>query len=109
MRELGAISKELHREAGRWAAKPGKVDWIIGVTGNAAEIVEGAVASGFSRAQTRFFDTPEAAGEFLEGFLETGDLLLVKGSRGVKMEQIVEAIIAKYAAPDKFSNQGAKH
>jgi len=109
MRELGATSKELHREAGRWAANTGKLDWIIGVAGDACEIVEGAVRSGFSRAGTRYFDTPKAAGEFLGRFLEAGDLVLVKGSRGVKMEQIVESMIARYAAPGEFSHQEARH
>src|SRR6202158_2524411 len=40
MRELGTASPELHREAGQFAAKTGKIDWIIGVAGDAAQIVE---------------------------------------------------------------------
>src|ERR1700756_24196 len=43
MRELGNASPELHREAGQFAAKTGKVDWVIGVAGDASQIVEGAV------------------------------------------------------------------
>src|SRR5437667_8443487 len=39
MRELGAASKELHREAGKFAAETGKLDWILGVSGDAAELV----------------------------------------------------------------------
>src|SRR5712664_1475475 len=109
MRELGAASKELHREAGKFAAKTGKVDWILGVSGDAAEIVNGAVASGFSAAHTKFFETPEEAAEFLRGVLVSGDLLLVKGSRGVKMERIVESLIAQHAAPGKFSGQELRH
>src|ERR1700740_2774346 len=61
MRELGATSAELHREAGAAAAKSGKVDWIIGVAGDAAQIIEGAVAAGFSRAKTKFFSSSEEA------------------------------------------------
>jgi UDP-N-acetylmuramoyl-tripeptide--D-alanyl-D-alanine ligase len=109
MRELGASSKELHQQAGQWAAKTRRVDWIIGVAGNATGIAEGAVAAGFARSHTRFFETPKEASEFLGGFLETGDLVLVKGSRGVKMEQIVESMIAKSAASGEFSNQEAGH
>ena len=108
MRELGAQSPDLHREAGRIAAKTGKIDWVIGVTGDAAQIVEGAVAAGIPRAHTRFFGTPQEAAEFLESFLASGDLLLVKGSRGVKMEQIVEALIARHA-PGEFSHQEVRH
>jgi UDP-N-acetylmuramoyl-tripeptide--D-alanyl-D-alanine ligase len=109
MRELGVASKELHREAGKFAAKTGKLDWILGVSGDAAEIVNGAVASGFSAAQTKFFETPEEAAEFLRGVLVSGDLLLVKGSRGVKMERIVESLIAQHAAPGEFSGQELRH
>src|SRR6267378_2602157 len=109
MRELGSPSKELHREAGQFAANTGKLDWIIGVSGDAAEIVKGAVASGFSADQTKFFETPEEAAEFLGGIVVSGDLLLVKGSRGVKMERIVESLIAQHAAPGEFSGQEVRH
>jgi UDP-N-acetylmuramoyl-tripeptide--D-alanyl-D-alanine ligase len=109
MRELGVSSKELHREAGQFAAKTGKTDWIIGVAGDAAEIVEGAAAAGFPRARTRFFASPEEAAKFLESFMTSGDLLLVKGSRGVKMEKIVEALIIRHAAPGEITSQEVKH
>jgi UDP-N-acetylmuramoyl-tripeptide--D-alanyl-D-alanine ligase len=109
MRELGTSSAELHRDAGKFAAKTGKIDCIIGVSGDAAQIVEGAVASGFPRAQTEFFASPEEAAEYLKDFLESGDLLLVKGSRGVKMERIVESLIARHAAPGENSSQEVRH
>src|SRR5262250_431683 len=83
MRELGSASAQLHREAGHFAAKTGKIDWIIGVTGDASQIVEGAVAGGIQRVRTKFFATPVEAAEFMETFVAPGDLLLVKGSRGV--------------------------
>jgi len=100
MRELGATSAELHREAGALAARSGKVDWIIGVAGDAAQIIEGAVAAGFDRARAKFFAGSDEAGAFLQKFFQPGDLLLVKGSRGVRMERIVEALIAVHAAAD---------
>src|ERR1700758_4391780 len=91
MRELGTSSSQLHREAGQFAAKTGKVDWVIGVAGDASQIVEGAVGAGLPRAHTRFCAAPPEAAHFLETLVAPGDLLLVKGSRGVKMEQIVDA------------------
>jgi UDP-N-acetylmuramoyl-tripeptide--D-alanyl-D-alanine ligase len=109
MRELGKSSAELHRDAGKFAAKTGKIDWIVGVSGDAAEIVEGAVAAGFPQAQTKFFASPEEAAEFLASFVADGDLLLVKGSRGVKMERIVESLIARHAAPGEISGQEVRH
>jgi UDP-N-acetylmuramoyl-tripeptide--D-alanyl-D-alanine ligase len=100
MRELGATSADLHREAGAAAAESGKVDWIIGVAGDASQIIEGAVAAGFDRAKTKFFVSSDEAGSFVQQFFQPGDLLLVKGSRGVKMERIVEALISAHAATD---------
>ncbi len=58
MRELGPSSPQLHREGGKFAAKTGKVDFVIGVQGDAAEIVEGAVAAGIPRDRTKFFSAP---------------------------------------------------
>ena len=109
MRELGNASLELHREAGQFAAKTGKIDWIIGVAGNAAQIVEGAVSAGLPRGRAKFFATPREAAEFLTEIFATGDLLLVKGSRGVKMEQIVESLIARHAAPGEFAGPEGHH
>jgi len=109
MRELGTASPELHRAAGQIAAKTGKIDWIIGVAGDAAQIVEGAVAAGLPRAHTKFFATPQEAAEFLADFIMTGDLLLVKGSRGVKMEQIVEKLIVRHAAASETAGQEVRH
>jgi UDP-N-acetylmuramoyl-tripeptide--D-alanyl-D-alanine ligase len=98
MRELGPTSAQLHREAGSLAAKTGKIDWVIGVAGDAAQLVEGAVAAGVPKAQTRFFSSSEEAANFFSDFVAPGDLLLLKGSRGVKMERIVEALGARHAA-----------
>jgi UDP-N-acetylmuramoyl-tripeptide--D-alanyl-D-alanine ligase len=109
MRELGVASPDLHRKAGQFAVKTGKIDWIIGVAGDAAQIVEGAVAAGMPRAQTKFFSSSEEAAKFLLDFVISGDLLLVKGSRGVKMERIFEALIARYAAPGEVSREEVRH
>src|SRR5271170_5030194 len=109
MRELGSASPALHHEAGIFAAKTSKVDWVIGVEGDAAEIVAGAVAGGIPRAQTKFFSSSEEAAKFLEQFIAPGDVLLVKGSRGVKMERIVETLLTRYAAPGEIPRQEVRH
>jgi len=108
MRELGLTSPQLHREAGQFAAKTGKIDWIIGVEGDAAGLVEGAVAAGVPRAQTKFFPLSSEAAKFLAELIAPGDLLLVKGSRGVKMERVVEALLASYA-PDLVPAEKVRH
>jgi len=108
MRELGATSPQLHREAGKFAAETGGIDWVIGVEGDAAQIVEGAVAAGVPRAQTRIFATSEEAAKFLADFVAPGDLLLVKGSRGLKMERIVETLLAIHA-PELENAEKVRH
>jgi UDP-N-acetylmuramoyl-tripeptide--D-alanyl-D-alanine ligase len=97
MRELGDSSVELHRECGAAAARTGAIDWIFGVQGNAAAFVEAAVAAGHPRERARYFENSQEAAGFLEGFVKSGDLLLLKGSRGVKMEKILEAVDASHA------------
>src|SRR6201987_3782957 len=108
MRELGRTSPQLHREAGQFAAKTGKIDWVIGVEGDAAGLVEGAVAAGVPRSQTKFFSSSEQAAKFLADFVAAGDLVLVKGSRGVRMERVVEALLANYA-PDLLPAEKVRH
>jgi UDP-N-acetylmuramoyl-tripeptide--D-alanyl-D-alanine ligase len=109
MRELGPSSPKLHREAGEQAAKTGKIDFVIGVQGDAAQIVRGAVAAGLPSKQTKFFATPEEAGEFLADVVKPEDLLLVKGSRSVKMEKVVEAMLARFEPIDAPSRVGGGH
>lgn len=96
MLELGPTSQELHRQAGRAAAGK-KIDWIVGVRGDAEFLVQGAVEAGHPAAQAKFFSSPEEAAGFVAGLVAAGDLLLVKGSRGVKTERIVEALCARHA------------
>ena len=100
MLELGPDSAKLHREAGRCAASR-KLDCIVAVQGNAVEIVNGAIEAGMPASQAHFFNDSTAAAAFLADFVRPGDLLLVKGSRGVKMERIVEALHAKYPLADE--------
>jgi UDP-N-acetylmuramoyl-tripeptide--D-alanyl-D-alanine ligase len=109
MRELGLSSPQLHREGGEFAAKTGRIDFVIGVQGDAAKIVEGVIAAGLPREKTKFFATPAEAAEFLVGFVMSGDLLLVKGSRSVKMERIVEEMLGRFAPLDASANSGLGH
>src|SRR5437879_10178062 len=91
MLELGPDSARLHREAGRYGASQ-RLDCIVAVQGNALQIMNGAVEAGMPTSQVHFFADSSAAAEFVTGFVRSGDLMLVKGSRGVKMERIVEAL-----------------
>ncbi|HEX7956975.1 MAG TPA: hypothetical protein VF508_08540, partial [Pyrinomonadaceae bacterium] len=70
------------------------------VRGLAAEMVEGARAAGMSDSATRFFESSEAAAEAAVGFVRPGDLVLVKGSRGVHTEKVVEDLKERYEIKD---------
>jgi len=97
MLELGLQSPELHKEAGRKCAET-NVSWLIAVQGNASSFVAGAVAAGLPPGQTRFFSDARLAGEFCRPLLEPEDVVLVKGSRGVHLETVIEMLQCKPVA-----------
>lgn len=98
MLELGKSEREIHRETGRDLAKSG-IDFLIGVRGLARELTEGAKENGLR--ETMFFENSDEAGEFLAGEIKSGDLVLVKGSRGVKTEKAVDKLLEKYELSNK--------
>jgi UDP-N-acetylmuramoyl-tripeptide--D-alanyl-D-alanine ligase len=103
MLELGPDQAALHREAGREISRMG-VDVVWGVRGLAMEIVKGAKEAG--PIETRFFETSdEAAGAVVEEIRE-GDLILVKGSRGVATEKIVAAICERFPLVESKEGEG---
>jgi len=106
MLELGPTSAELHREAGRKAAALGALDWIIAVQGQASALLEGARAAGHPETRVKFFASSEEAGAFVQDLVAPGDLLLVKGSRGVRMERIVEALKSRHALAEHAAARG---
>jgi UDP-N-acetylmuramoyl-tripeptide--D-alanyl-D-alanine ligase len=109
MRELGRTSGELHREAGKFAADTGQINCLVAVAGDAAQMIEGAVAAGMPRANTAYFSSSEEAGKFLADAVEAGDVLLVKGSRGVKMERVVDALLTRFAPQGATRREEARH
>jgi UDP-N-acetylmuramoyl-tripeptide--D-alanyl-D-alanine ligase len=64
------------------------------VRGLAREMTEGAKDYGLN--ETSFFENSEKAGEFLASEIKTGDLVLVKGSRGVRTEKVIEKLIERF-------------
>jgi UDP-N-acetylmuramoyl-tripeptide--D-alanyl-D-alanine ligase len=96
MLELGAAGEDLHRQAGRRMAEK-KVDALLGVRGLAQAMVESASAAG---ARAEFVATPEAAGEWLAREARDGDVVLLKASRGVKLEKTLETWKARNAIVD---------
>jgi UDP-N-acetylmuramoyl-tripeptide--D-alanyl-D-alanine ligase len=86
MLELGPTEEDLHRECGRYIAAK-KIDLLLGVRGAAQQMVEAAKQAGM---QAEFVNTPEEAGEWLARETRDGDVVLMKASRGVKLERALE-------------------
>ena len=93
MLELGPDEAALHREAGREIGNAG-VNVLWGVRGLAAAIVAGARETGLTDA--RFFETSDDAASALITEVKAGDLVLVKGSRGVATDKIVAAVRERF-------------
>jgi UDP-N-acetylmuramoyl-tripeptide--D-alanyl-D-alanine ligase len=86
MLELGPAAAEMHRAAGRHIAEK-KIDVLLGVRGLAKDMVDSARQAGMT---AEFAATPEAAGEWLARETRDGDVVLLKASRGVKLEKALE-------------------
>jgi UDP-N-acetylmuramoyl-tripeptide--D-alanyl-D-alanine ligase len=86
MLELGPAAEEMHRDAGRHIA--GKnIDVLLGVRGLAEPMAEAAKAGGI---RAEFVKSPEEAGDWLSREARDGDVILLKASRGVKLEKALE-------------------
>ena len=86
MLELGPAGGELHRQVGQRIAEKG-IDVLLGVNGPAEAMVEAARLAGM---RAEFAATPEEAGEWLAREARDGDAVLMKASRGVKLEKALE-------------------
>jgi UDP-N-acetylmuramoyl-tripeptide--D-alanyl-D-alanine ligase len=97
MRELGEHSMRLHQECGRAAAAAG-LHRLITVGGSAAKaLADAAVAAGMAADSVTVTDTSDAAADLIVSWLTPGDLVLVKGSRSIKTEAVVDRIAAEFA------------
>jgi UDP-N-acetylmuramoyl-tripeptide--D-alanyl-D-alanine ligase len=93
MLELGPDAANLHHQAGIEIGELG-VDVLWGVRGLAREIVAGAASVGLK--STAFFDSSEEAATEIVDYIQQGDLILIKGSRGVATDKIVSALKEKF-------------
>jgi UDP-N-acetylmuramoyl-tripeptide--D-alanyl-D-alanine ligase len=97
MLELGDRSIPLHEEVGR-AAAAARLDLLIAVGGDAAAaLADAAVAGGLSRTRSRHLATSDEAADALAALIQPGDLVLVKGSRGVRTDKVVDRLKAGFA------------
>ena len=95
MLELGVESDSMHAECGSFASDR-KVDFVIGVQGAARALVQAAIDSGIPELQARFFGDADSAADYVGDILQSGDLLLIKGSRSVHTERIVQSLRSRF-------------
>src|SRR5579859_6009984 len=99
MLELGPTSAELHQQSGNHIAQR-KIDILIGVRGRASFIVDGATSAGMFG---KFVPEPEDAGDWLAENLQPGDVVLMKASRGVKLEKALERLQQRIEAKKQLA------
>ncbi|MBN2881954.1 MAG: UDP-N-acetylmuramoyl-tripeptide--D-alanyl-D-alanine ligase [Clostridia bacterium] len=90
MLEMGEYSKKAHEEVGVFASKT--VEILICCGKESKSIASGARNNGMSEDRIYTFDTSDQAGDFLRDLVKEGDVVLVKGSRGMKMENVIKYI-----------------
>lgn len=89
MLELGAESPMYHRQIGERAGEL-HVDYVFARGEYAEMVVEGAKSRGVEHAAV--IQDPEKMADAIRNILEPGDTLLIKGSRGMKMEKVIDAL-----------------
>ena len=92
MLELGKFTTEEHKKAGKKVADIADILVTVGL--RSQSIAEGALDAGMSEKNIFQFENSREAGKFVDSILEAGDIVLVKGSQGTRMEKTVEEIMA---------------
>lgn len=96
MLELGEHGPALHTACGQFAAEAG-LDLVVGVQGNAEHLATAACAGGIT---SLFVSDAVAAGRWLTQNLRPGDVVLLKGSRGVHLERAIEVVQKQLASTE---------
>jgi UDP-N-acetylmuramoyl-tripeptide--D-alanyl-D-alanine ligase len=91
MLEMGEWAYDAHMDIGRYAFSKG-IDYIFTVGENGRNIANGALESGAQEGNVLAFNSNNDIESFLKDFIKSGDVVLIKGSRGMKMEEIVEKL-----------------
>ena len=94
MLEIGHYTVEGHRLVGAKVAGNG-LDYLIAVGEKSRDIIRAALENGMSEPNVFYFNQALEAGAFLQEKLKAGDIVLVKGSKGMRLEKIVKEIMAE--------------
>jgi UDP-N-acetylmuramoyl-tripeptide--D-alanyl-D-alanine ligase len=101
MLELGALTEEAHRQVGAKAADAG-VDVLIGVGPRSKSLCDGARERGMSQDLVFHMHDALEASHFLQDRLRPGDVILIKGSRGMRMERAVKDLMSEPERADEL-------
>lgn len=91
MLELGGWTKDAHIEVGRYLAGK-RLSRLLTVGPNAEYMAQGAAEAGFPGERIDSFPDNEKAGAFLDKIVKNGDAILIKGSRGMRMEELANRL-----------------
>jgi len=94
MLELGKLTEEGHIQVGKKVVEL-NIDYLFIIGEKSRDIANGAKEAGMSEDSIFYFPFNKEAGLFLQDRMKEGDMVLVKGSRGMKMEEIVYEIMAE--------------
>ncbi|HHW32322.1 MAG TPA: UDP-N-acetylmuramoyl-tripeptide--D-alanyl-D-alanine ligase [Clostridiaceae bacterium] len=92
MLEMGEWADQAHYGIGKLAFSKG-INYIITVGNNAKKIAEGALNSGANPENVKTFENNAQGWNYLKELIMSGDVILVKGSRSMKMEEIVNKLM----------------
>ena len=107
MLELGEASEDAHRYIGRLAASA-SIDYLITVGNESKYVFYEAIRSGMPRDKVYACDNFDEVVFILDDELEPGDCVMIKGSRGMKMEDLVERIIKLRSQGKEYNEQGVE-
>jgi UDP-N-acetylmuramoyl-tripeptide--D-alanyl-D-alanine ligase len=93
---LGNDAAKIHFETGQKIAEL-KIDKLFGVEGFAQDLLNGANLN-----DSEFYENSQIASEKFLAEVQTGDLILVKGSRGVRTEKVIEKLLENFEFQPKF-------
>lgn len=97
MLELGPAAEDLHHRIGRLLGQENDIQALFTVRGHARAIADGAREAGFA-GLIAHYESPQECGAALREFLQPGDVVLLKASRGVRLEGVMEFIRQSPAA-----------
>ncbi len=94
MLELGSYTTAGHMEVGQKLTEVG-IDMLVCTGEKSRDIIRGAIQAGLPEERTFYFDNNHDAGIFVQDKIHTGDIVLIKGSQGARMEQITKELMAE--------------